>query len=61
MGWGGKEWKGGISRYKPLNIEWIYNKVLLYSTENCVQYPMINYNGKDYTHTHKHTHTHIYN
>ena len=28
--------------------EWINNKVLLYSTENYIQYPMINYNGKEY-------------
>ena len=27
-------------------IEWINNKVLLYSTENYIQYPMINHSGK---------------
>ena len=26
----------------------INNKVLLYSTENYIQYPMINHNGKEY-------------
>ena len=26
----------------------ITNKVLLYSTENYIQYPMINHNGKEY-------------
>ena len=30
-----------------LYIEWI-NKVPLYSTGNCVQYPVINRNGKEY-------------
>ena len=37
----------GISRCKLLYIEWINNKVLLYSTENYIQYPMINHNGKE--------------
>ena len=31
-----------------LYIEWINNKVLLYSTENYIQYPMVNHNGKEY-------------
>ena len=29
-------------------MEWINNKVLPYDTENCIQYPVINYNGKEY-------------
>ena len=29
-----------------LYIEWINNKVLLYSRENYIQYPEINYNEK---------------
>ena len=29
-------------------IEWINSKVLLYSTENYIQYPGINHNGKEY-------------
>ena len=45
---GGMEWEVGISRCKLLYIEWIHNKVLLYSTENCIQYPKINHNGKEY-------------
>ena len=45
---GGMEWEVGVSRCKPLYIEWINNKVLLYSTENYMQYPMINHNGKEY-------------
>ena len=37
-----------VSRFKLLYMEWINNKVLLYSTENYIQYPMLNHNGKDY-------------
>ena len=32
----------------PINFEWINNKVLLYSTGNYIQYPMINHNGNGY-------------
>ena len=45
---GGKEWEFGISRCKVLHTDWISNKVLLRSTENYIQYPLINYNGKEY-------------
>ena len=38
----------GISRCKLLYIEWINNKVLLYSIGNYTQYPVINHNGKEY-------------
>ena len=38
----------GISRCKLLYIGWVNNKVLLYSTENCVHYLMINHNIKEY-------------
>ena len=31
---GEKEWEVGVSKCKLLYIEWINNKVLLYSTEN---------------------------
>ena len=44
---GGMQWEVGVSRCKLLYIEWINNKVLLYSTGNYIQYPMINHNGKD--------------
>ena len=44
---GGKDWEFGISRCKLLYVEWI-NKVPLYSTENYIQYPVINHNGKEY-------------
>ena len=33
---GGMEWKFGASRCKLLYIEWVNNKVLLYSTENYI-------------------------
>ena len=42
------EWEVGVSRCKLLNIGWINNKVLLHSTGNCIQYPMINHSGKEY-------------
>ena len=45
---GGIEWEAGISRCKLLYIEWINNKVLLYSTGNFIQYPVINRDGKEY-------------
>ena len=47
-GGGGMEREGRVSIYKLLYIERI-NKVLLYSTENYIQYHMINYKGREYT------------
>ena len=38
------DWEIGISKSKLLYTEWI-NKVPLYSTENDIQYPMIDHNG----------------
>ena len=38
----------GVNRCKPLYIESINNKILLYSTENYIQLPMINHNEKEY-------------
>ena len=43
----GIDWEFGISRCKLLYIGWINNKVLLYSTGNYFQYPVINHNGKE--------------
>ena len=63
-GGGRMAWEFGISRCKLLHIRWINNKVLLYSTGNYIQYPVINHNGKEYEkeyiyiHTHTHIHTH---
>ena len=42
----GIDWDFGVSRYKPLHIEWI-NKDLLYSTGNYTQYPVISQDGKE--------------
>ena len=44
---GGMEWEVGVSRCKLLYMGWINNRVLLYSTENYIQYPMINHNGRE--------------
>ena len=46
---GGEDWEFTISRYKLLHfIGWIDNKVLLYSTGNSIQSPVINHNGKEH-------------
>ena len=45
---GGVDREFEISRSKLLNVEWINKKVLLYSTGNYIQHPVINYNGKEY-------------
>ena len=45
---GGMYWEFGISRYKLLYMEWVNNKVPLYSTEDYMHYPVINDNGKEY-------------
>ena len=47
-GGGGMYWKFEVSRCKLLYIEWINNKILLYSTGNCIQHPVINHHGKEY-------------
>ena len=41
------DWEIGIRRCKLLYIEWI-NKVLLCTTGNYIQYPVINQNGKEF-------------
>ena len=45
---GGLERETVVSRCKLEYMERINNKVLLYSTENYIQYSMINQNGKEY-------------
>ena len=45
---GGMEWEVGVSRCKLSYIGWINNNILLYSTENYTQDPMIKHNGKEY-------------
>ena len=37
----------GFSRCKLLYVEWINNKVLLYSIGKYIQYPAINHSGKE--------------
>ena len=44
---GGTEWEAGVSRRKLLYTAQI-NKFLMCSTENYIQYPMINYNGEEF-------------
>ena len=44
---GGMKWDIGVSRCKFLYIEWANNRGLLYITENHIQYPMKNHNGKN--------------
>ena len=40
------DWEIGVNICKPLYIEWINNKVPLYSTGNYIQYLVINRKGK---------------
>ena len=35
-GGSGMYWEFGVSRCKLLNLEWISNEILLYSTGNCI-------------------------
>ena len=54
---GGMDWEFGVGRCKLLYIGWINNKVLLYSIENYIQYPVIDHHGKEYK---KRIYIHIY-
>ena len=44
---GGMDCEFGVSRCKLLYVNWINNKVLLYSTRNDIQYSLINLNGEE--------------
>ena len=44
----GVEWESVNSICKLLHTDWINNKVLLYSTGNYTQNPVINHNGEEY-------------
>ena len=44
----GMDWESGVNRFKLLHLEWINNKVLMYSTGKYIEYPVINHNGKEY-------------
>ena len=37
----GMGWEDAVSRCKLLHREWINSKIPLYSTRNCIQYPVI--------------------
>ena len=54
------EWEVEVSRCKLLYIEWINNKVLPHSTEDYIQYPMINYSGKEYFKKNAYIYIYIY-
>ena len=41
------DWEFGISRWKLLHIEWMNNKVLLYSTGSYTEYVIRNHNEKE--------------
>ena len=53
---GEMSWEVGVSRYKLVYMEWTNNRVLLPSTGNYFQYPMINRNGKQYILKRMYTH-----
>ena len=42
------KWEIGVSRCELLYTGWRNKKVLLYSIENYIQYPMIYHNGKEH-------------
>ena len=44
----GTDWEFGVSGCKLLHLEWIDNKVLLYSTGNYIQSSGIDHDGKQY-------------
>ena len=46
--WGrsGMDWEFGVGKCQPVHLEWIRNKVLLYSTENYIWSPGIDHDGK---------------
>lgn len=48
----GVDWKSGISRCKLLYREWINNKILLHSTGNDSQFPVISHNGEGHEKIH---------
>ena len=56
---GGINWEFGIDRCKLLYIGWINKKVLLYSTGNYSQCPVISHDGKE--HEIEYIYIYIYN
>ena len=43
----GMDWEFGVGRCKLLPLKWINNKVLVCSTVNSIQYPVINHMEKN--------------
>ena len=40
-------WTGNeVGKFKLLYLEWINNKILMHSTGNYTEYPVVNHNGK---------------
>ena len=60
-GWRGMEWEFGVSRCKLLCIEWVDNKVLLYSTGNYIQYSVTNRKGREYEKEYIYICVYVYN
>ena len=44
----GRDWEFGVSRCKLLHLEWMSNKVLLYSIENYIQSLVMEHDGRYY-------------
>ena len=44
----GVDWEFGVSGCKLVYMRCMNSKVLLYSTENCIQSPGIKHHGKEY-------------
>ena len=42
------DWEFGVGRCKLLHLELINNKILMNSTGNSIEYPVIDHNGKEY-------------
>ena len=49
------DWELGFSRCKLLYITWINNNILLYSTGDYTQYPVVNHNRQEYEKEHIYT------
>ena len=54
------EWEVGVSRSDLLYLECINNKVLLYSIENYMEYPVIKHNGKEHSKNNLYTYVYMY-
>ena len=50
------DWEFGVGRYKFLCLVWTNDQVILYSTQNYMQSPGINHNGKEYLKKNLHIH-----